>query len=51
MAMESIFSGLNNVIKDDLMTTSLTEYYGFTELEVSKLFEGNAKLLPKVRKW
>ena len=51
MTNNSIFSDLNNVNEDTVVTTQLSEYYGFTEPEVSELFKADAQELPKIRRW
>jgi hypothetical protein len=53
VAKESLFSGLNNVVVYSLLQPEYSEYFGFTEKEVSELLE-QANLSDKesdIRKW
>lgn len=50
---QSIFTGLNNLDIDTILSGTYSEYFGFTDAEVQKMCEdyGMADLYPVVKEW
>ena len=53
IAKESIFSGLNNLYVNNVMSNDFSEYFGFTESEVVDMldFYGHPEKMDEVREW
>lgn len=53
ISKESIFTGLNNLDIDTILSETYSEYFGFTDAEVQKMCEdyGMSDLYPVVKEW
>lgn len=53
ISKESIFTGLNNLGINSILTDNYTEFFGFTEAEVEKMLTdyGLEEKIPEVKKW
>ena len=53
ISKESIFTGLNNLDIDTILSGNYSEYFGFTDVEVQKMCEdyGMTDLYPVVKEW